>query len=380
MNSTFGARLREQREERQVTLTTISTKTKIKLALLEALESDDVSFWPKGLFGRAYLRDYATAVGLEPEAVVSEFLTLHPEFAYVTPQLEEAEAVARGDGRGGPAEKFRRFVSSAFSIRSRRSAPIAPPPAPASPDRLDFDAMPSVELGAYDESGPVLAGVSMEHALAEAQERSAMLFAELDTRHEIHEIPEVEEILNLREDITESPAPQSVFDPSVFEPPVPPVARDSREISLLAIADVCTRLARALDWCEVTALLSEAARLLDAVGLIVWHWDPIATVLRPSLACGYPDALVACLPDVRTGDENAVATAFRSGERCIVDGAAGTGAVVVPSFGIGGCVGVLAIEFRPGKQPCESVCAFVNILAAQLAMLLPAPALEPVQA
>jgi len=373
MNSTFGARLRQQREERQVTLTTISTKTKIKIALLEALESDDVSFWPKGLFGRAYLRDYATAVGLEPAAVVSEFLTLHPEFAYVTPQIEEAEAVARGDVRGGPAEKFRRFVSSAFSIRSQRSAPTVPPPAPVSPDRLDFDPMPSVELEAYDESGPVLAGTSMEHVLAEAQERSVMPFAELETRHEIQE---VEEILNIREDIPQSPT----LPPFDFEPALPLLAHDTREISVSAIADVCTRLARALDWCEVTALLSDATRLLDAVGLIVWHWDPNATVLRPSLACGYPDALVARLPDVRTWDENAVATAFRSGERCVVDGATGTEAVVVPSFGIGGCVGVLAIEFRPGTRPCESVCAFVNILAAQLAMLLPSPAPEPVQA
>src|SRR6187455_3336299 len=82
MNSTFGARLRQQREERQVALTTISTKTKIKASLLEALESDDVSTWPKGLYGRAYLRDYATAIGIDPETLVSDFLALHPEFAY----------------------------------------------------------------------------------------------------------------------------------------------------------------------------------------------------------------------------------------------------------------------------------------------------------
>ena len=94
MDLTFGARLRQQREERQVALTTISTKTKIKASLLEALESDDVSMWPKGLYGRAYLRDYATAIGIDPETVVSDFLSLHPEFAYVAPQVEQAEAAA----------------------------------------------------------------------------------------------------------------------------------------------------------------------------------------------------------------------------------------------------------------------------------------------
>src|SRR4051812_5649677 len=123
MDSTFGARLRQQREERQVTLQTISTKTKIKMSMLEALESDDVSTWPKGLFGRAYLRDYATAVGLDAETVVSEFLSLHPEFAYVAPQVEEAEAE---EARRGAAQKFRRFVSAAFSTRGPRISIASP--------------------------------------------------------------------------------------------------------------------------------------------------------------------------------------------------------------------------------------------------------------
>ena len=162
MNSTFGARLRQQREERKVTLRTISTKTKIKLALLEALESDDLSFWPKGLFGRAYLRDYATAVGLDPEALVSEFLTLYPEFAYVNPEVEEAEAA-----RTCHAQMLRRFVSSAFSVRSTRS-PL-PEPAGFPGERLDFDSIPPVEpeRQPFDDAGSVLAGVSMAHTLAD---------------------------------------------------------------------------------------------------------------------------------------------------------------------------------------------------------------------
>jgi len=364
MNLTFGARLRQQREEREVTLTTISTRTKIKLALLEALECDDFTFWPKGLFGRAYLRDYATAVGLEPEALVSEFLALHPEFAYVTPEVEQAEAAARADARSGPAQKFCRFVSAAFSGRSQRS-PVAPPKPRHTPDRLDFEPMPPAEPepDVYYESGAVLAGTSMAHALAEAEERIGIPFAELDAPEELPE-----ELADLREPL-----------PFVDEPPAP-VVHDNHEISLSAIADVCTRLARAIDWREVTTQLSDAARLLDAVGLIVWQWDPSATALRPSLACGYSDAVVARLPEVRTYDENAVATAFRSGEQCIVDGAGGAEAVAVPWLGVGGCVGVLAIELRPGTRKRESVCAFTSILAAQLAMLLPSPVPEPVQA
>jgi hypothetical protein len=356
MDSTFGARLRQQREERQVTLHTISTQTKIKISVLEALESDDVSTWPKGLFGRAYLRDYAAAVGLDAESVVSEFLALHPEFAYIAPQVEEAEAE---EARRSAAQKFRRFVSSAFSGRTPRIAINAPG---TMAERLHFEHHPEAgpdaphgEPDAIGDLGPVLAGPSMAHVFAEAEDRTPAPFAELDAQ-------EAEDA------IVEPVAPPHVHAP----------AAASREISVSAIADVCTRLARALDWREVTTLLADSARLLDAVGVIVWQWDPRATALRPSLACGYPDSVVARLPEVRSDDANAVATAFRSGEQCVVDGAAGTVAVVVPSFSIAGCVGVLAVELRPGTRERESVCAFTNILAAQLATLLPSP--EPVEA
>jgi transcriptional regulator with XRE-family HTH domain len=354
MDSTFGARLRQQREAREVTLATISAKTKIKFSLLEQLENDDLSAWPKGLFGRAYLRDYATAIGLDPEALVSDFLAINPEFAYVTPQAEEAEAAAaRAEARNGAAQKFRRLVSSAFSVRPARSAADATP-SPRFTKPLDFDELPEIEPVMTEDAGPELIGTSIPHMLAEAQEREAIPFAELEAREEILDMPPMPRV-----------APE-------------PLAPANREISLSAIADVCTRLARAIDFREVTTLLGDAARLLDAVGVIVWQWDPRATALRPSLACGYSDTIVARLPEVRTDDANAVATAFRSGEQCIIDGHEGTEAIVVPSLGVGGCVGVLAVELRPGTRERESLCAFTNILAAQLATLLPAP--EPVEA
>ena len=78
MDSSFGDRLRLQREQRQIALTTIADQTKIKLSLLEALERDDLSHWPLGIFGRSYIRAYAQAVGLDPSATVREFIERHP--------------------------------------------------------------------------------------------------------------------------------------------------------------------------------------------------------------------------------------------------------------------------------------------------------------
>src|SRR6266567_614617 len=79
MPESFGARLRETRERQHVALSTIGEQTKIKVSLLEALERDDVSHWPSGIFRRAFVRAYAHAIGLEPDVVVREFLELHPD-------------------------------------------------------------------------------------------------------------------------------------------------------------------------------------------------------------------------------------------------------------------------------------------------------------
>ena len=70
----FGARLREARERRGISLRHISTKTKISLAALEALERDDISRLPGGIFSRAIVRSYALEVGLAPDSTVDEFI------------------------------------------------------------------------------------------------------------------------------------------------------------------------------------------------------------------------------------------------------------------------------------------------------------------
>ena len=75
----FGSRLRVERERCGLTLEAIAHSTKIKQSLLAALERGDVSAWPGGLFRRAHLRDYVSAIGLAPEPLVAEFVRLFPE-------------------------------------------------------------------------------------------------------------------------------------------------------------------------------------------------------------------------------------------------------------------------------------------------------------
>src|SRR5687767_15807133 len=92
MNSGFGARLRLQREQQQITLAAIADQTKIKASLLDRLEHDDVSQWPKGIFRRAYIRAYAKAIGLDPEAVAREALELYPDAEQAAPPAAVAAA------------------------------------------------------------------------------------------------------------------------------------------------------------------------------------------------------------------------------------------------------------------------------------------------
>src|SRR6185295_8560881 len=75
---TFGPRLRRERERRGITLDTISTVTKVGVDLWEGLERNDFSRWPSGIFARAFMRDYAKAVGLDADEVVDEFCRLFP--------------------------------------------------------------------------------------------------------------------------------------------------------------------------------------------------------------------------------------------------------------------------------------------------------------
>ncbi len=79
MTDSFGARLRAARERSQVGLDAIAHRTKINKALFEALERDDASRWPGGIFRRAFIRAYAEAIGIDPEPIVAEFLARFPD-------------------------------------------------------------------------------------------------------------------------------------------------------------------------------------------------------------------------------------------------------------------------------------------------------------
>ena len=100
----FGRMLREARERRGISLRQISDATKIPVVALEALERNDGSRLPGGIFSRAFVRSYAFEVGLEPEQITQEFITRFPQESVTAGhpqagQVEEREAVERNKRR-----------------------------------------------------------------------------------------------------------------------------------------------------------------------------------------------------------------------------------------------------------------------------------------
>ena len=79
MTGNLGSRLRQQRESQHIALSDIAAATKIQASFFEGLERDDISRWPAGIFRRAFVRAYADAIGLDPEAICREFVERFPE-------------------------------------------------------------------------------------------------------------------------------------------------------------------------------------------------------------------------------------------------------------------------------------------------------------
>jgi len=108
MSESFGARLRQERERRHIDLASIAANTKIKAALFEGLERDDVSRWPAGIFRRSFMRAYASAIGLDPEPIVREFLERFPDPAE-PPEAAGAGSAASADGATAKPETVLRL-------------------------------------------------------------------------------------------------------------------------------------------------------------------------------------------------------------------------------------------------------------------------------
>jgi cytoskeleton protein RodZ len=109
----FGARMKRLREERGIALRDIAEKTKISVNALEALERNDMSRLPGGIFSRGFIRAYAEEIGADPEVTVREFITRFPSDSVGDGSLYAAS----GEGPGeSPSRALRGLLFAAAVV------------------------------------------------------------------------------------------------------------------------------------------------------------------------------------------------------------------------------------------------------------------------
>ena len=150
--SDFGGKLRLARERRGISLRQIAASTKISMAALEALERNDMSKLPGGIFSKAFVRSYAVEVGLDPDETAREFLD---RFHGGRVGAIAASAVASGEDSTFEAQQriaavvLKLVLISVpligvvlyFSMRSRPAArPVVPEMSTSAPPPVDYRA------------------------------------------------------------------------------------------------------------------------------------------------------------------------------------------------------------------------------------------------
>ena len=103
----FGEALRRHREDSGVSIESIARDTKISAGLLRALERGDCSRWPTGIYSRSYVRDYAVAIGLDPDDLAAQFSECFTGTAY-----PDRPAGAAGESAGPKVEPLRLTLAS----------------------------------------------------------------------------------------------------------------------------------------------------------------------------------------------------------------------------------------------------------------------------
>ena len=73
MTGDIGGRIRRAREDRGLSLSDVARRTKLSLNVLQAIERNDFTSLPTGMYRKAYVRTLAAEVGLNPTEIVADF-------------------------------------------------------------------------------------------------------------------------------------------------------------------------------------------------------------------------------------------------------------------------------------------------------------------
>ena len=164
----LGTWLRKERERRGITIKAISEQTKVAAPLLEGLEHDNLTRWPDGIYRRAFVRAYASAVGLDPDEVCRRFDEEHG--APVLPASLDtvatvAQAAPAADSAPAPQDAHRRASRRARVLGTSADLTVALVLAMGSAAFGSRLLWPVLLIAAYYAVGVLLTGTSPMVAL-----------------------------------------------------------------------------------------------------------------------------------------------------------------------------------------------------------------------
>jgi len=137
--ASFGEEIKRERELRDISLKEIADATNISVRFLEALERNDFSVLPGGVYVRGFIRSVAQHVGLD----VDETLAAYQQETERQEMLQESETGRGGHGRPPRTGGFKAesAVAGGFAMMAlligivywagSPGTPEAPPPDPA---------------------------------------------------------------------------------------------------------------------------------------------------------------------------------------------------------------------------------------------------------
>ena len=82
-----GAKLKSQRETRELSLEEVSSTTRIPRRTLESLEENRFEEHPSGVFVRGFIKAYASAIEIDPDEVLARFDEEQPAEALPPPRV-----------------------------------------------------------------------------------------------------------------------------------------------------------------------------------------------------------------------------------------------------------------------------------------------------
>ena len=89
----FGQKLKQEREKRNISLEQISVSTKIGIRMLQALEEDKFNQLPGGIFNKGFVRAYSRFLGLDEDQTIADYMQASGDALPVS-----TETATRADG------------------------------------------------------------------------------------------------------------------------------------------------------------------------------------------------------------------------------------------------------------------------------------------